>query len=110
MQPTPAAVPAAEPRTEDAPDDGHGHDEEHAHLVEWLDLLRIGLVALAAVASWFGWSWHVAGVDAIGLVATVAATPSSEAVANLLARRMTMELSMTIAGRGPRSARSSPPW
>src|SRR5262249_23053887 len=92
---------------------GHQHDDQegqdHEHPLEWLDLARISLVALACVASWFGlWKFLAGGVglgepvarfDGIALVATlVGGYPIfKEAVANLLARRMTMELSMTIA-------------
>jgi Cd2+/Zn2+-exporting ATPase/Cu+-exporting ATPase len=86
----------------------HGH-EDHDHPLAWVDLLRIGLVAVAVVASWFGlWkslagmlglSEAVASFDLIALVATlVGGYPIfREAVANLVTRRMTMELSMTIA-------------
>jgi hypothetical protein len=31
----------------------HGH-EEHDHSLAWVDLVRIGLVALACLASWLG--------------------------------------------------------
>jgi Cd2+/Zn2+-exporting ATPase/Cu+-exporting ATPase len=81
-------------------DDEHGHaDHDHEHSLEWVDLVRIGLVALSAVASWLGQWQHFASFDVIALVATlVGGYPIfKEAVANLLARRMTMELSMTIA-------------
>src|SRR6516162_973795 len=78
-------------------DHEHGHD--HDHLLEWVDLVRIGLVALAAAASWLGLWQHFASFDVIALVATLAGGYPifKEAVANLIARRMTMELSMTIA-------------
>jgi Cd2+/Zn2+-exporting ATPase/Cu+-exporting ATPase len=78
-------------------------------MLAWVDLVRIGLVAVAVVASWFGLWKFLAGVlglgetvarfDVIALVATLAGGYPifKEAVANLLARRMTMELSMTIA-------------
>jgi Cd2+/Zn2+-exporting ATPase/Cu+-exporting ATPase len=75
--------------------DGHGHD----HPLEWVELVRIGLVALACLASWLGLWQRVASFDVIALVATLAGGYPifKEAFANLLARRMTMELSMTIA-------------
>ena len=76
------------------------HDEhEHDHALEWVDLVRIGLVALACIASWLNLWQYLAPFDVIALVATlVGGYPIfKEAVANLLARRMTMELSMTIA-------------
>jgi heavy metal translocating P-type ATPase len=86
-------------------DHEHGHDHhdhedhDHDHPLEWVDLVRIGLVALAAIASWLGLWRHFASFDVIPLVATlVGGYPIfKEAVANLIARRMTMELSMTIA-------------
>lgn len=78
------------------------HVEEHDHedhALEWFDLVRIGLVALSCLASWFGLWQYVASFDVIALIATlVGGYPIfKEAVANLVARRMTMELSMTIA-------------
>lgn len=82
-------------------DYGHDHEEQesHDHSLEWVDLVRIGLVALACLASWFDLWRYVACFDVIALVATVAGGYPifKEAVANLLTRRMTMELSMTIA-------------
>jgi Cd2+/Zn2+-exporting ATPase/Cu+-exporting ATPase len=76
---------------------GHGHD--HAHSLEAGDLIRIGLVAVACLASWFGLWKSLARFDVIALVATVAGGYPifKEAIGNVLARRMTMELSMTIA-------------
>lgn len=77
--------------------DHEGHD--HAHSLEWVDLVRIGLVALACLASWLGLWQHLASFDVIALVATLAGGYPifKVALSNLLARRMTMELSMTIA-------------
>lgn len=79
-------------------DHEHGH-EDNDHTLEWVDLVRIGLVALACLASWLGLWQHFASFDVIAFVATLAGGYPifKEAVANLLARRMTMELSMTIA-------------
>jgi heavy metal translocating P-type ATPase len=86
------------PQAEQRDHDHHG-PEDHDHSLEWVDLLRIGLVALACRASWLGLSQYVANFDMIALIATlVGGYPIfKEAVANLVARRMTMELSMTIA-------------
>ena len=78
----------------------HGPEsEDHEHALEWVDLVRIGLVALACLASWLGVWQHFTSFDVIALVATlVGGYPIfKEAVANLIVRRMTMELSMTIA-------------
>src|SRR5271166_5251550 len=77
----------------------HHDDHEHDHALEWVDLVRIGLVALACISSWLNLWQYLAPFDVIALVATlVGGYPIfKEAVANLLARRMTMELSMTIA-------------
>lgn len=79
-------------------DHGHGHDD-HEHPLEWVEVVRIVLVALAAVCSWLGLSQRFASFDVIALMATLAGGYPifKEAVANLLTRRMTMELSMTIA-------------
>src|SRR5450755_3652420 len=74
-------------------------DDGHEHALEWVDLVRIGLVALACLASWLGVWQNFVSFDVIALVATlIGGYPIfKEAVANLIVRRMTMELSMTIA-------------
>ena len=76
-------------------DDEHGH----GHGLELTDLLRVAFVALAAAAVWFHlWEpFHRASV--IGLAAAlIGGYPIfKEAFENILERRMTMELSMTIA-------------
>ncbi|HZV01989.1 MAG TPA: HAD-IC family P-type ATPase, partial [Planctomycetota bacterium] len=85
------------------PPDGHAHDDEHDHEeehgVRTADLVLIGVVALAALASWLKLWEHFASFDVVALVATlVGGIPIfREAFSALLARRMTMELSMTIA-------------
>jgi len=85
------------------PDPGSGRalpdPDDHGHSLEKIDLIRIGLVALACVASWLGLWRHFASFDVVALVATlVGGYPIfREALTNILARRMTMELSMTIA-------------
>jgi heavy metal translocating P-type ATPase len=99
------AEDADSPRNQD-------HDEldhDHEHPLNWVELVRIGFVAVAVVASWFG-LWKllagglglgeaVANFDVIALAATlIGGYPIfKEAIANAVARRMTMELSMTIA-------------
>jgi len=67
--------------------------------IERLDLVRIGLVALAVLATWFQVWRPFPRFDLLALLATVfGGYPIfKEALSNLFARRMTMELSMTIA-------------
>jgi heavy metal translocating P-type ATPase len=66
---------------------------------EWLDLARVALVALAAAAVWFRLWEPFPRISLIGLAATlVGGWPIfREALENLVERKMTMELSMTIA-------------
>ena len=79
------------------------HDEPEAHPVEhWLEsreVMRIGLVAVASAAVWLRLWEPLARVSVIGLTAAlVGGYPIfEEAFSALRARRMTMELSMTIA-------------
>ena len=63
------------------------------------DLVRIGLVALAALVSWVHPWRPLAGIEVTSLVATVVGGFPiwKEAFAAIARRRMTMELSMTIA-------------
>lgn len=74
-------------------------DEEHTQALTWAETLRILVVALAAVAVWFRVWEPFAAVSVIGVVGLlVGGWPIlKEAFENILARRMTMELSMTIA-------------
>jgi heavy metal translocating P-type ATPase len=74
-------------------------DREAAHGIEWVDLARIGFVALAAAAVWFRVWEPFARISVIGLAATlIGGYPIfKEAIENILERKMTMELSMTIA-------------
>ncbi len=76
-------------------DDPH----EHEHALAWSEAARIALVALAAVAVWFGVWEPLRSVSVIGVVGlAIGGWPIfTEALENLLARRMTMELSMSIA-------------
>jgi Cd2+/Zn2+-exporting ATPase/Cu+-exporting ATPase len=77
--------------------DEREHDPHHAF--EWPEALRIALVALAAVVVWFGiWEpfLRISVVGVIGLV--IGGWPIiREAAENILTRRMTMEVSMSIA-------------
>ena len=78
----------------------HGHDHEvHDHGFEWQDGIRIALVALAAALVWFRVWEPFARVSIIGIAGTLIGIYPilTEAWENVLERRMTMELSMTIA-------------
>jgi P-type Cu+ transporter len=79
--------------------DHDDHDPDHAHAFEWQEALRILFVALAATAVWFHLWEPWAKVSVIGVAGVlVGGWPIfKEAFENILARRMTMELSMTIA-------------
>jgi len=72
---------------------------EHAHGFEWLDIARIAFVALAAAAVWFRVWEPFPRVSVIGIAATlIGGYPIfKEAIENIVERKMTMELSMTIA-------------
>jgi heavy metal translocating P-type ATPase len=75
------------------------HDDEQARAFAWREAARIGLVALAAAAVWFRVWEPIPSVSLIGVIGLlVGGWPIfKEALENLIARRMTMELSMTIA-------------
>src|SRR5580658_6672497 len=73
---------------------------EHEHSeVDWTALARIGFVAVAAGAVWLRVWEPFARVSVIGLVGTIGGgwPIFHEAWENVRERRMTMELSMTIA-------------
>jgi Cd2+/Zn2+-exporting ATPase/Cu+-exporting ATPase len=78
---------------------GHDHDHEHDHAFEWQEMVRIGVVAAAAACV----GWHVwepfSAFSLIGVTGLlVGGWPIfKEALENLFAKRMTMELSMSIA-------------
>jgi len=78
----------------------HAHDEpEDGHPFELAEMLRIALVLSASAAVWFRVWEPIPKLSLIGLVGLlIGAWPIlQEALQNVLARRMTMELSMTIA-------------
>jgi P-type Cu+ transporter len=82
------------------PNSSPNRDEtSHEQSLEWPDLLRIALVALAAAAVWFRLWEPFARVSIIGIAGTlVGGYPIfKEAWENIAERKMTMELSMTIA-------------
>jgi heavy metal translocating P-type ATPase len=78
-------------------DDHHGSD--HHRGWETTDVVRVLFVAVAAAAVWFHWYEPFSSFSLIGVAATlVGGYPIfREALENILERRMTMELSMTIA-------------
>jgi Cd2+/Zn2+-exporting ATPase/Cu+-exporting ATPase len=77
----------------------HDHDHGHEHPFDWPEILRIGLVIVTAAAVWFrAWEPYpqLSVIGALGLA--IGGWPIvKEAFENILQRRMTMELSMTIA-------------
>ncbi len=75
------------------------HDHDHEHGFEWLDVARVLFVALAAAAVWFHLWEPFHRISVIGLAtALIGGYPIfKEAFENIVERRMTMELSMTIA-------------
>jgi heavy metal translocating P-type ATPase len=79
---------------------GNAHDDEaHDHALEWPEMLRISLVALAAAAVWWRMWEPLPAISLIGVAGLlIGGWPIfKEALENLLAKRMTMELSMSIA-------------
>ncbi len=97
--PTDAVIPAiAESVAMKPGDDAHDH-EAHDHGFELQDIIRIALVAVAAALVWFRVWEPFAHVSLIGIVGTLIGIYPilKEAAENVMERRMTMELSMTIA-------------
>lgn len=95
-------APSAENHLSESVHDDHDrddHDHEHDHGFERPDAARIGLVAVAAVAVWLRIWEPFAAVSVVGVVGLlIGGWPIlKEASENILERRMTMELSMTIA-------------
>ncbi len=78
---------------------GDEHEQDHEHGFEVADVVRVAFVAVAAAAVWFHWWEPLHRMSVIGLAATlIGGYPIfKEAFENILQRRMTMELSMTIA-------------
>jgi len=75
------------------------HSEPPEHNLEYVELLRIAVVALAAAAVWFRVWEPFSRVSVIGILAAlIGGYPIfKEAFENVVERKMTMELSMTIA-------------
>ncbi len=96
----PSLAQQAQTRTSvPAADEAHDPDRDHEHAFEWPAAMRIALVALAAAAVWFRLWEPFASISLIGVLGVVVGgwPIFKEAVVNIVARRMTMELSMTIA-------------
>ncbi len=98
-----SALAAAHRHERHQSDPGHAHEHEHGHDHEhplgWIQAAQIAVVALGAILIWF-WPWTlVAHISLTGVIALlIGGWPIyREALENVLARRMTMELSMTIA-------------
>jgi len=74
-------------------------ESEHERGPEWTELARIAFVALAAAAVWFRLWEPFPHISVIGVVAAlIGGYPIfKEAFDNIVERKMTMELSMTIA-------------
>src|SRR5213595_1774195 len=80
--------------------DGHQHhNHDHEHAADVSEYVRLGLMGLVIVASLTGWWRHWLSRDWLAFAATlVGGFPIfKEAWENLRKRRMTMELSMTLA-------------
>jgi Cd2+/Zn2+-exporting ATPase/Cu+-exporting ATPase len=75
------------------------HDTAHAFHLEWMEVARILLVFLAAAAVWIQLWEPFTAFSLIGIVAAIIGGYPiyHEAFESMLERRMTMELSMTIA-------------
>jgi heavy metal translocating P-type ATPase len=80
------------------PDNGSEHAEPE-HGLEWVELIRIAFVAFAAIAVWFRVWEPLPHISVVGIAATlIGGYPIfKEAFENIIERKMTMELSMTIA-------------
>jgi heavy metal translocating P-type ATPase len=98
-------APAVTDRREGPKHDHHEHDDDHedghdhSHGFDWVEAARIAFAVFAAVAVWFKLWEPFAAVSVIGIAGLlVGGWPIlKEAFENVLERRMTMELSMTIA-------------
>jgi Cd2+/Zn2+-exporting ATPase/Cu+-exporting ATPase len=100
------AVSASQGQHPCTPDHGHSEDHDHDHehdehdqAFKWPEMLRIALVAVAAACVWWRVWEPFRAISLIGLAGLlIGGWPIfKEAAENLLAKRMTMELSMSIA-------------
>jgi Cd2+/Zn2+-exporting ATPase/Cu+-exporting ATPase len=74
-------------------------EDSNESSIDWREAIRIGLVALCAIAVWFRVWEPFPRISLIGLAGVlIGGWPIfKEAIENIAARRMTMELSMSIA-------------
>src|ERR1700688_3425615 len=102
----PQSLPKLEPKASMQSDKKPAHlaapvktEPAHEHDLEWLELVRIAFVALAAAAVWVRVWEPFPRISVIGILATlIGGYPIfKEAYENIVERKMTMELSMTIA-------------
>ncbi len=99
----PALTEEATQRTSARAGHARDHDEDphddHEHAFEWTEMVRIALVILAAVAVWLRLWEPLSVISLIGVAGlAIGGWPIfKEALENLIVRRMTMELSMSIA-------------
>src|SRR5256712_3710900 len=93
----PAPSDHSDPRC--SPDHPENQANEQGPAMGWSDAVRIATVALAAVAVWFHLWEPLRAVSVIGVLGLlISGWPIvKEAAENALARRVTMELSMTLA-------------
>jgi heavy metal translocating P-type ATPase len=94
------ASPFSESPAPDMQPSGNGSKHvEQEHAFEWVDLIRIAFVAFAAVVVWLRVWEPFPHVSVVGIVAAlIGGYPIfKEAFENIIERKMTMELSMTIA-------------
>ena len=82
-----------------SPQQFNSYDTPEEHDFEWLELVRIGFVTVAATAVWFRVWEPFPRISMIGILATlIGGYPIfKEAFENIVERKMTMELSMSIA-------------
>ena len=90
------------PRKDDLGPNNSGpsvEQDEHEHELEWVELARIAFVAVAAAAVWFRIWEPFPKISVIGIAAAIIGGYPifKEAFENIVERKMTMELSMTIA-------------
>jgi heavy metal translocating P-type ATPase len=94
------ASPFSESPAPEMQPSGNGSEHvEQEHAFEWVDLIRIAFVAFAAVVVWLRVWEPFPHVSVVGIVAAlIGGYPIfKEAFENIIERKMTMELSMTIA-------------